>query len=72
MADRRKSNNGYRTYNLIQQIELDALRSLTPVNPANSLQLKSHVIDRIQRGFYDQDEVLDQIVQQIQLLYCRK
>ncbi|MBU1637676.1 hypothetical protein KKC97_08440 [bacterium] len=72
MADRRKSQNGHRSYNLIHQIELDALRSLTPVNPSNSLQLKTQITERIRQGYYDRYEILDHIVQQIEPLYCRK
>ena len=72
MADRRKSHRSNQSYNLINRIELDALRSLTPINSSNSLQLKSEITKRIQEGYYDQIEILDHIAQQIVSLYCRK
>ena len=71
MADRRKSHHNIQGYNLLDQIELDALRSLTPINSSNSLQLKSQISQRIQEGYYDQTEILDHIAQQIVSLYCR-
>ena len=72
MADRRKSHKEHRSYNLIHQIELDGIHSLTPVNPSHSLQLKTRIIRRIQNGYYDQDDILITIAQQIEPIYCRR
>ena len=72
MADRRKSHKEHQGYNLIHQIELDGIRSLTPVNTSHSLQLKTRIIRRIQNGYYDQDDILVTIARQIEPIYCRR
>ncbi len=71
MPDRRKSHNKNRGYNLINQVELGAFHTLTPVNSANSLQLKTQITRRIQDGYYDQDAVLERIAEQIELICFR-
>jgi hypothetical protein len=72
MADRGKLHNEIKGTDLIHQIEMSALRTLTPVNPSNSLQLKSQVIRRIREGFYDQRKILDCIAERIEPLYCER
>jgi len=71
MADRGNSNNKFQGHNLIHQTELNAACSLTPVNASDSLHRKTQILQRIQNGFYDQDEVLANIAGQIELTYFR-